>query len=284
LDDVPFPDRTLTAKHRHMYFNTGLKPIASLRTSKGCPFKCKFCCVWKEAGGKYYTRDPEKIVEEIKTIHEPYIFLADDESFIDAKRMEELAELIIKSGVDKKFFSYIRADTVVRNRELMKKWKDAGLVKVLIGVESCREKDLAEWKKKNTTEINEEAIEIMNELGIAVCISFIVSQDYEEEDFTGVANYIKGLKVSDVVATVLTPLPGTDLYEETRGKLLTDNYDYFDCAHTVLPTSLSLRKFYTQYAHLLLKVSPNMLGSATEEQMSRYIGMYNKIRQAHKHY
>ncbi len=284
LDSVPFPDRTLTAKYRHLYFNTGLKPIASLRTSKGCPYRCKFCCVWKDAGGKYYTREPEKIVEEIRTIPEPYIFLADDESFIDAKRMETLAELITKADLGKKFFSYIRADTVVKNKELMRKWKEAGLVKVLIGVESCREKDLQEWKKKNTTSVNEEAIAFMNEIGIAVCISFIVSQDYEEEDFTKVADYVKGLKVSDVVATILTPLPGTDLYDESKDKLLINNYDYFDCAHTVLPTKLSLKKFYTQYAHLLMKVSPNMLGSATTEQMNLYMDMYNKVRKAYINY
>jgi len=37
---------------------------------------------------------------------------------------------------------------------------------------------------------------------------------------------------------VLTPLPGTDLYEDVKGNLITTDYDLFDFIHTQLPTKL----------------------------------------------
>jgi len=40
LDALPFPDRALTAQYRREYFAEYMKPLASIRTSKGCPFPC----------------------------------------------------------------------------------------------------------------------------------------------------------------------------------------------------------------------------------------------------
>jgi radical SAM superfamily enzyme YgiQ (UPF0313 family) len=44
LDTLPIPDRSITAKYRRLYYSEWMKPLASIRTSKGCPFRCNFCC------------------------------------------------------------------------------------------------------------------------------------------------------------------------------------------------------------------------------------------------
>ncbi len=98
LDDLPFPDRSLTKAYRHAYYSEYMQPLASIRTSKGCPFRCNFCALWKIAGGRYLKRDPEKIVEELAEIEEEFVFFADDESLVDAARMKRLAELIRERG------------------------------------------------------------------------------------------------------------------------------------------------------------------------------------------
>ena len=71
-----------------------MQPLASIRTSKGCPFRCNFCALWKIAGGRYLKREPEKIVQELAEIEEEFVFFADDESLVDVARMKRLAELI----------------------------------------------------------------------------------------------------------------------------------------------------------------------------------------------
>jgi radical SAM superfamily enzyme YgiQ (UPF0313 family) len=50
-----------------------MKPMAAVRTSKGCPFRCKFCVLWKLTGSKYLTRSPERIVEELAGIEEEFV-------------------------------------------------------------------------------------------------------------------------------------------------------------------------------------------------------------------
>jgi len=75
LDAFPFSDRRLTAKYRRDYYSEWMKPLASMRTSKGCPYRCKFCAQWKLADGRYLKREPERVVEELSSIEEPYVFL-----------------------------------------------------------------------------------------------------------------------------------------------------------------------------------------------------------------
>ena len=70
LDAFPFPRRDLTAAYRKSYFSEWMRPLASIRTSKGCHFSCQFCALWKLTGGRYLTRKPERIVEELGTIEE----------------------------------------------------------------------------------------------------------------------------------------------------------------------------------------------------------------------
>ena len=112
LDALPFPRRDLTAHYRKSYFSEWMKPLASIRTSKGCLFRCKFCALWKLTVGRYLTRKPECIVEELGMIEEKCVFFADDESLLDTKRMGVLAGLIQRAGVRKRYFLYGRSDTV----------------------------------------------------------------------------------------------------------------------------------------------------------------------------
>jgi radical SAM superfamily enzyme YgiQ (UPF0313 family) len=57
LDAFPFPARSLTVPYRPHYFSEWMRPLASVRTSKGCPYRCNFCALWKLTGGCYLRRE-----------------------------------------------------------------------------------------------------------------------------------------------------------------------------------------------------------------------------------
>jgi radical SAM superfamily enzyme YgiQ (UPF0313 family) len=73
IDELPMPDRSVTAmvKDRDSYFIDWMKPIALLRTTVGCPYRCSFCSLWRIMDGKYHMREIERVVEEVGTIPEP---------------------------------------------------------------------------------------------------------------------------------------------------------------------------------------------------------------------
>ncbi|MCJ7820302.1 MAG: B12-binding domain-containing radical SAM protein, partial [Bacteroidales bacterium] len=161
LDSFPLPCRSLTSAYRQSYFSEWKKPLATVRTSQGCPYRCNFCALWKLNRGKYLTRKPEKIVEELAEINETFIFFADDESLIDTERMSRLAKLIKESGIKKKYFVYGRSDTIVRHPDIIEQWKEIGLERIFIGLEFFRDKDLKDVGKRSTIRDNEEAIRIL---------------------------------------------------------------------------------------------------------------------------
>ncbi|MEJ2196511.1 MAG: radical SAM protein [Ignavibacteriaceae bacterium] len=253
LDAFPFPERQLTKKYREHYYSYWMKPLASIRTSKGCPYRCNFCAMWKLTNGKYFKRTPQKIVEELEGIEEKYVFFADDESLLDVPRMMKLAELIKEKGIQKRYFLYGRSDTISRNPELIRLWREIGLERVFVGLEFFRDEDLKYILKRSTVDDNNKAVKILQELDIDIYASFIVRPEFTKNDFAELRSYIQKLKLDFAAFTVLTPLPGTDLFNEVESKLITRNYDFFDFIHTVLPTKLPLKEFYKEYLHLYKK-------------------------------
>jgi radical SAM superfamily enzyme YgiQ (UPF0313 family) len=256
LDAFPFPDRSLTKAYRHAYYSEYMKPLASIRTSKGCPFRCNFCALWKIAGGRYLKRDPAKIVEELAEIDEEFVFFADDESLVDAARMKRLAELIREAGIRKRYFLYGRSDTIAKNPDLLALWRDVGLERVFVGLEFFRDSDLEFINKGSTTNNNRQAVRVLHDLGIDIYASFIVRPEFTEEDFAEFRSYCRSIDLSFASFAVLTPLPGTDLYDEVEDQLLTREPEFFDFIHTVMPTTLPLEDFYEQYFRLYTKTIP----------------------------
>ena len=110
LDDLPTPDRSVTAADRASYFIDWMKPVALIRSTLGCPFRCTFCSLWKIMDGKYLMREVDAVVEEMASINEEFVFLVDDEAFINGKRMKLLAEALCSAGLHKRYFAYCRMD------------------------------------------------------------------------------------------------------------------------------------------------------------------------------
>jgi radical SAM superfamily enzyme YgiQ (UPF0313 family) len=268
LDVFPHPDRSFTARYRSHYFSEWMKPLASIRTSKGCPYRCKFCALWKLAGGRYMTRQPEQVVEELAGLDEEYVFFADDESLVDASRMKALATMIRDAGIQKRYFLYGRSDTIARNPDLLALWRDAGLERVFVGLEFFRDEDLADIRKGSTLRDNEQAVKVLQDLGIDIYASLIVRPEWRRADFAACRAYCHALDLDFATFAMLTPLPGTDFYAEVRDRMITHNYDYFDFIHTLLPTALPLKDFYEEYYQLYQQAIP----------LTRRLGMLRKMR------
>src|SRR5262249_31106021 len=111
LDAIPAPDRTVALEDRSSYFIDWMRPIALLRTTVGCPYRCSFCSLWRIMDGRYHTRQLDRVVAELAAIPEEFVFLVDDEPFVNGPRMRELARKIEAAQIRKKYFAYCRIDT-----------------------------------------------------------------------------------------------------------------------------------------------------------------------------
>jgi radical SAM superfamily enzyme YgiQ (UPF0313 family) len=255
LDSLPFPARHLTRHYRKYYRDQMRNKTAFVLTSRGCPYRCTFCACWKLTQGKYVTRDPESVVEELARLPEDVelVYFADDNSLHSIRRAWRLSELIHKRKVKKKLSMYARVDTIVKHPDLIESLKSAGLDYLTLGIEAIKDEDLNALNKKTSVEKNNEAIRILQKLGVTNSAHFIVNPDFTEEDFNALFRYVCSMDLFQPVFTVLTPLPGTELYQKNSDRLAIRNYDFFDHVHSVLPTKLDRKEFYNQFVSLYAK-------------------------------
>lgn len=250
LGHLPMPRRDLTESYRNEYFFLFDKPDTSVATSRGCPFRCKFCSVHEFYHGAISQMPPQRVVSEIGMISSDHITLVDDNFLMNRRREDAIADLIKAEGIQKRFSMECRTDSIVKHPELVEKWVQIGLYAVLLGLEGGCDEMLKNLNKSCNIDTNNQAIKILQDNGVIIWGAFIVDPDWTDDDFKRLSDYVSEKEITHTQFTVLTPLPGTQLYRDRRDDLLTDDYSCFDTLHAVLPTRLPREKFYQNFADL----------------------------------
>ena len=258
LDELPTPARNLTQHHREkrLYFRGNWRPLDCTITSRGCPNKCTFCGLWKINRGKYRARSPRLIAEELESITARNIKFSDDNTLDHVENASALADEIKRRGIKKRYELYGRVDTVVRRPDLVEKWRDVGMELLLLGLEACDDQALKEMRKKTTTQMNRRAIEVCHANGVEIAAYLIVDPAFDHEDFGRLSEYVEENNLTHPVFTILSPFPGTDLYNMVKENLITEGFELMDFFHTVLPTKLSLDEFYEEFLALYRRAYP----------------------------
>lgn len=278
IDDIPAPDRAVTQGDRDSYFIDWMKPIALLRTTVGCPYRCSFCSLWKIMDGRYYRREIDRVVEELSTIKEECVFLVDDEAFVNSARMIRLARGIKEAGLKKRYFAYCRIDTLLRERELMTAWREVGLERLFIGIEAVSAGELADYNKRLNIAQIEDGLAAAKGFGIEVFAGFIVNTNYTKREFKHLMRFIEHHKVNYPSFTVLTPLPGTEAlstFEHVRelqpnGR---PNWELFDLQHPVTETALPKELFRQEYKNLYRVFSGNYSSHRSQVKLRDSAGL-----------
>jgi radical SAM superfamily enzyme YgiQ (UPF0313 family) len=247
---LPFPRRDLTAALRSEYHFLFDRPDTSIATSRGCPFHCKFCSVHEFYHGATSQMSPERVLAELRTVPTDHVTFVDDNFLMNWRRETELAERIRAEGIRKRYAMECRTDSIVRHPELVEKWAEIGLTGVLLGLEGGSDQTLDRVDKRCSVETNNEAIRILQGNDVVIWGAFIVDPDWGEDDFLRLGDYVAEMGITHRQFTILTPLPGTELYRERYHELLTHDYACFDTLHAVLPTRLPRTEFYQRFAAL----------------------------------
>ncbi|NCG20906.1 MAG: radical SAM protein, partial [Rhodobacterales bacterium] len=255
---LPSPDRSLIDQYRGRYFYTAVQPMASIFTSRGCSFDCNFCAIWEYYERKVRYLSAEKIADQMEACEEEFIFILDDNFLVNKKRIIALCEELESRGIRKYWMTQGRTDFVADNPDIMKRLAANGLVSLLSGYESNDDDALAGLRKKSTWDKNIRANDIMADLGIFSTGIFMVRPDWTKKQFDAMYEYINSLKIGIPLITILTPLPGTQLYRSKKDQLLTNDHRLFDLLHPVLPTRLSREDFYANFARSVDAVRPSI--------------------------
>ncbi len=253
LADSAAPRYDLVDHYRPQYTLEGLGlQMGLVASAAGCPYDCNFCCIGPLTGGAYLTATTEAVLRDIQALPQaPVIRLVDANSFGQPDHALALAEAIAEAGLRKQYLADVRSDMVVRAPHLLKRWQEVGLRAVVIGFEEIEDQALGSMNKANNQANNREAIRILHDLGLTIVGDFIIAPDYTENQFDRLGRFVREQQIELPMYTVLTPLPGTGLYERMKTGINNHNLDYYTLTNAVVPTRLEEKLFYQRYAALL---------------------------------
>lgn len=232
----------------------------TLQTTRGCPLDCEFCAASRMLGP--YRRKPIDLIErELDAIFEvtpkPFIELADDNTFVNKKWGLELVKVLGKRSI--RWFTETDV-SLADDPALMDSLRDSGCAQVLIGfesvsTESLKQSDSKGWKARRRAKYLE-AIERIQSFGISVNGCFVMGFDDDgPEVFEATASFVKESGLTEVQVTILTPFPGTRLYDRLsrEGRLLKEKFwnqcTLFDT--TYRPANMSVDELRTGFRDLV---------------------------------
>ena len=226
IDNIPFPawdllDLSLYNPPNIREFNMFFNPLPALPifTSRGCPYKCKYCASTNFWGSSIRFRSVENIIEEIEYNKEKFkvttFEIWDDNFTFSRKRLIKFCKKISEKGIKADFYlpNGIRADTI--NRKLIKLMKNVGFKGIILAPESGSQKILENVNKNQDLKIVREMANIIQDEGILTSAYFILGLPGETaKTALKTIRYGASLSLNGISYFIFTPLPGSELFKE----------------------------------------------------------------------
>ncbi|MCL5070160.1 MAG: B12-binding domain-containing radical SAM protein [Actinobacteria bacterium] len=222
-------DRSFARHNQYQEFwklKTGDSP-ATIMMTKGCPFNCDFCSK-PIFGNKLRKRSVSDCINEIlyiKSLGYSQLWIADDCFTLDNRFLNNFCLEMIEKKVNMTWSCLSRVDSMRdESAELM---RNAGCVKIYLGVESGSDETLSLMKKHFKVKDASIMVKRMNKANIKIGAFFIVGYPGETIDsINETFKFSLSLPFDEISFTVPYPLPGSSLYHKIKGLNSYDDWDF----------------------------------------------------------
>jgi len=227
VDDSPVPRFDLL----------DLEAYASMAVqhSRGCPFSCEFCDIWKLYGRRHRVKSPDRMTAELDALlaagWRGSVFFVDDNFIGNLRLAKRSLAALERWQIDHGFPFQLYTEASVNlgaDDELMRRMRDSGFSFVFLGIETPSIESLIGANKPVNAKLDLlESVHRIQEHGIEVSSGFIVGFDEDTEDiFDRQIAFINEAAIPIAMVGILAALEGTDLYERLRreDRLLGDTY------------------------------------------------------------
>ena len=238
VDALPFPARDLVDLSRYTQARLGCRPLATVHTSRGCPYRCRFCSSSRFDGTVWRPRSAESVLAELEylvcDLGYKAVAFVDDNFAGSPERIHKICDGILKKGLDLHWWYFCRVDTVVHYPEMVHHMAEAGARSVFIGIETPSSRVLDRFHKGINAGQAREAVRILKRNGIQIWASYILGAPEEKRtDIRSTIRFACELDTDIAQFTLLTPYPGTELYEELQNNITEKDWSKFDGVHAV---------------------------------------------------
>lgn len=218
--DVPAVDLNQAPLPRYDLLQGGNWNRFPVQTTRGCPWRCDFCASSIMLGRPYRKRPVAEVIRDIRAIKRlrkrPFLELADDNTFVDHRWGRELCEALIPERV--KWFTETDI-SVADDDRLLELLRQSRCRQLLIGLESPRADELAgvelraDFKQRRAGDYLD-AVRRIQAAGVTVNGCFVLGLDHQGPGiFQEVLDFAMQIPLFEVQVTMMTPFPGTPLYQ-----------------------------------------------------------------------
>ncbi|WP_447973761.1 glycosyltransferase [Nitrospira sp. Kam-Ns4a] len=240
LNRLPVAARDLLPNARYRYPLLG-QPVATLQTSRGCPYPCRYYCPYPLVEGtKWRAQSPDRIVSELRTIVEDLgitkLYFRDATFTLNQARIIQLCERIREAGWALEWACETRVDCL--SDPLLEQMRAAGCTWLLIGVETGDERVMQHrhGKKGLTVPKLAHLRRQTRQLGIRLHYLLMVGLPQEtRESIVETYELIQRDEPDSIGVTVITPYPGTPLYTDAQREGWIESFDWQDYGGHQLP-------------------------------------------------
>ena len=260
LDDLPAA-WDLLEWPEYKYFVIPNSRLGAISTSRGCDHDCIFCSQQKFWEKSWRARDPRKVADEIEMLYRTYgvnVFLiADEYPTSDRERWEAFLDAVIAKELPIYLLMETRTPDVVRDRDIMWKYRKAGVVHIYIGIEATDQATLDFIKKDLDVTEGKLALDIIHEHGIITETSFVLGfPDETRKSIERTLKLAQYYNPDNAHFLAITPWPYADMYGDVKQYIRVHDYAKYNLIDPIIePKRMSLlqvdvaivdcyRKFY----------------------------------------
>jgi anaerobic magnesium-protoporphyrin IX monomethyl ester cyclase len=232
----------------YTYFILPGSRLGSIATSRGCEKDCTFCSQQKFWEQTWRARSPEDLIREVEELSSVYkvdvILLTDDYPTPDRVRWERFLDLLIERDMPVKFLMETRAEDIVRDSDILWKYKKAGIIHMYVGTEATEQETLNFMKKDLKIDESREALRLLRDIGIITETSLILGfPDDTRESIRKTIDLAKEFNPDFAHFLAIAPWPYSDMYKTLKPHVQVFDYRKYNLIDPVVkPRNMTLEE------------------------------------------
>ncbi len=242
-----------------LILNKKIGNFLPVQAGRGCPKTCSFCSIYCLYHGQYLRREIPDVIRDIKRIRElgfKQFLLLDDNLFSDRNYAIALCAEIKKLKM--RWMTQCSID-ISKDEELLQVVSEAGCYVLSFGLESISRESLVGMQKAWAhPDQYSEQLKIIRKYGIDVSTEMVVGAEGDTlESIRDTAKFIEDNKITVPRFYILTPIPGTQFYDEMKEQnriYNTDMYSYNACEAVHIPKNMTPEELTKAYWDLYNEV------------------------------
>lgn len=220
--------------------------LAIVSSSRGCSQQCSFCSQQLFWQRKWRGRSPENFVGELEFLRDTYgvnvVMIADETPTLDRQRWERILDLLIDREVGTKILMETRVDDIIRDEDIMWKYKKANIDHIYVGVEATTQEALDIFKKDIRVEQSKKALDLINEYNIVSETSFVLGMpDDTKEKIRDTVELAKYYNPDLAFFLAIAPWPYSEIYPMLEPYVAVSDYSKYNLVEPVVkPKDMTL--------------------------------------------